>query len=121
MKKSLLTLLAVSCMSQLVVADDGHWRTQRFDPGRPALHEPHGRGGHADRHHGWAWVPWFSAAAIGSTLYFAHQYAPPVTTIQVPPPVVITDPARVAYFCQPYQQYYPNTATCPAPWQLVTY
>ena len=38
----------------------------------------------------------------------------------VSPPVVI-DPARVAYFCQTAQQYYPNVPTCNVPWQLVNY
>jgi len=27
----------------------------------------------------------------------------------------------VAYFCSAYQQYYPSVATCPVPWQMVSY
>jgi hypothetical protein len=36
-------------------------------------------------------------------------------------PVVITDPSRVRYYCQPYQQYYPNVTQCPAAWQVVPF
>lgn len=121
MKKIVLTLLSLFCLSQAVLADDGRWRTQRLDPRHPQLHQRGGHpGGHGYRHNGWGWMPWVSAAAIGSTIYFAHRYTPPPTTVYVSPPVV-NDPARVAYFCQPVQQYYPNTPTCPVPWQVVSY
>jgi hypothetical protein len=120
MKKIVLTLLTLSCISQAALADEGHWRTQRMEPGRPQLHQREFQGGHGYRHNGWGWVPWFSAAAIGTTLYLANQYTPPPATVYVSPPVV-NDPARVAYFCQPFQQYYPNTPTCPVPWQVVSF
>lgn len=120
MKKIVLTLLTLSCLSQAAMADEGRWRTQRMEPGRPQLHQREFQGGHGHRHNGWGWTPWFSAAAIGTTLYLANQYTPPPTTVYITPPVV-NDPARVAYFCQPFQQYYPNTPTCPVPWQVVPF
>ena len=86
-----------------------------------------GHGGKYDRHghggRGSAWVPWVSAAVIGSSLNWANQaYSQPSTTIIVtqPPPVALEAP-RVAYFCQSSRQYYPNVATCNMPWQLVPY
>ena len=100
-------------------------------------HSSHGYSGHArgyDRGHGGhgayrhsdrdlRWVPWVSAAVIGSSLYWANQaYSQPSTTIIVtPPPPVAIEAPRVAYFCQSSRQYYPNVPTCNMPWQLVPY
>lgn len=119
MKKIVLTLLAISCFSQAAFADEWSWRTQRHEHDHPQLHQRDFHGGHGHRYNGWGWAPWLSAAAIGSTIYLANQYTPP-PLVYVPPPVV-TEPPRVAYFCQPVQQYYPQTPTCPVPWQLVSY
>ena len=97
-------------------------------------HSSHGYSGHArgyDRGHGGhgrgdrdlRWVPWVSAAVIGSSLYWDNQaYSQPSTTIIVtPPPPVAIEAPRVAYFCQSTRQYYPNVPTCNMPWQLVPY
>lgn len=121
MKKIVLTLVAMTCLSQAAFADEGRWHSQRWETGRHDMHEREFHSG-GYRHNGWGWVPWVSAAAIGSTLYLANQYnvPPPPATVYVTPPVV-TDPARVAYFCQINQQYYPNTPTCSVPWQIVPY
>ena len=99
-------------------------------------HSSHGYSGHArgyDRGHGGhghgrgdrdlRWVPWVSAAVIGSSLYWANQaYSEPSTTIIVTPaPPVALEAPRVAYFCQSSRQYYPNVPVCNMPWQLVPY
>ncbi len=99
-------------------------------------HSSHGYSGHArgyDRGHGGhghgrgdrdlRWVPWVSAAVIGSSLYWANQaYSQPSTTIIVTPaPPVALEAPRVAYFCQSSRQYYPNVPICNMPWQLVPY
>ncbi len=99
-------------------------------------HSSHGYSGHArgyDRGHGGhghgrgdrdlRWVPWVSAAVIGSSLYWANQaYSQPSTTIIVTPaPPVALEAPRVAYFCQSSRQYYPNVPVCNMPWQLVPY
>ena len=85
-------------------------------------------GGHD--HHGWrgdrgrGWVPWVSAAVIGSGLYWANQQAygqPTVTVITPLPPPVYLEAPRVAYFCQTSGQYYPYVPSCNMPWQLVSY
>ncbi|MCE2775477.1 MAG: hypothetical protein ACO21V_08355 [Limnohabitans sp.] len=120
MKRSLL-LLALS--GALAVAPSafahGGWR--------------HGGGGHGGGGHGYHggrghWIgPVLGAALIGSAVYAATYprvvYSQPMVvgpTLMPAPPVVV-DPARVAYFCNTYQQYYPNVATCPVPWQVVPY
>jgi hypothetical protein len=78
------------------------------------------RHGHGER--GRAWVPWASVAIVGSGLYWANQaYSQPSVTVISPPPPVILEAPRVAYFCQTSRQYYPNVATCNMPWQLVSY
>jgi len=120
MKNIFFTLLVATCLSNAAWADEGRWHQPRFEHGRPEFqhdhHEWHGGYGHR----GWGWTPWFSAAAIGTTIYLANQYIPPPATVYITPPVV-NDPTRVAYFCQPFQQYYPNTPTCPVPWQVVPF
>ena len=89
----------------------------------------HGGWGHGEGHYhgGGRWVgPVLGAAVVGSMVYAATYprvvYSQPVVMgpPMVAPPVVV-DPARVAYFCNTYQQYYPNVATCPVPWQVVPY
>jgi len=84
-------------------------------------HGGHGGYGRGDRD--LRWVPWVSAAVIGSSIYWANQaYSQPSTTIIVtPPPPVAIEAPRVAYFCQSSRQYYPNVPTCNMPWQLVPY
>jgi hypothetical protein len=65
--------------------------------------------------------PVLGAALIGTAVYAATAprvvYSQPIV---MAPPVVV-DPSRVAYFCNSYQQYYPNVQTCPVPWQVVPY
>lgn len=87
-----------------------------------------GHGGGHGHHSGGRWVgPVLGAALVGTALYAATYprvvYSQPVVmgpSVMAAPPVVV-DPARVAYFCNSYQQYYPNVATCPVPWQVVPY
>ena len=107
MKRSLLLLAVSSALSMATPAfAHGGWR--------------HGGGG--------SWVgPVLGAALVSSAIYAATYprvvYSQPVVMgppVMAAPPVVI-DPARVAYFCNTYQQYYPNVSTCPVPWQVVPY
>lgn len=76
-------------------------------------------GGHHGHGHGYGrWAgPLLGAAVIGGMVYATRPqvYAEPVY-INAPP-----TPPRVAYFCSAYQQYYPSVATCPVPWQMVSY
>lgn len=120
MKKFVLILIASSFAASAVMADPVRWQTQRREVIRNQWHHNGHHGGHSHRQHGWGWAPWISAAAIGTTIYLAQQPSLPPTTVYISPPVV-NDPARVAYFCQPIQQYYPYTPTCPVPWQVVSY
>ena len=120
MKKFVLTLMALSCLSTASLADQVRWQTQRIEVARAQNHGHSYQGGYGHRHHGGHWAPWLSMAALGTTVYLAQQYTPPPATVYVSPPVVM-EPPRVAYFCQTVQQYYPNTPTCPVPWQLVPY
>ena len=130
MKKSFTALLICLFFGQTpVMADPGRWHQQRMDVVRtaPQAHANLGYRGHFGgrahpnhRRHGPGWAPWVSAAVIGSTLYWAGTYTPPTTTVIVSPPVV-SEPARVAYFCQTSQQYYPNVPVCTVPWQMVSY
>ncbi len=88
----------------------------------------HGGGGHGYHGGSGRWVgPVLGAALVGTAVYAATYprvvYSQPMVmgpTVMVAPPVVV-DPARVAYYCNTYQQYYPNVATCPVPWQVVPY
>ncbi len=131
MKKSFAALLICLCFGQsAVMADPGRWHKQRMDVIRTAPHthgnqgyRGHfgGRGGHhGHRHHGLGWAPWVSAAVIGGTLYWSGTYVQPSTTVIVSPPVAV-EPARVVYFCQTSQQYYPDVPVCNVPWQMVSY
>ena len=78
-------------------------------------------GGHHGHGHGHGYGRWaahlLGAAVIGGWVYANRPqvYAEPVY-INAPP-----TPPRVAYFCSAYQQYYPSVATCPVPWQMVSY
>lgn len=80
-----------------------------------------GHGGYGGGHHGHGYGRWagplLGAAVIGGLVYANRPqvYTEPVY-INAPP-----TPPRVAYFCSAYQQYYPSVATCPVPWQLVSY
>lgn len=82
-----------------------------------------GYGGHGGYRGGWA-GPLLGAALVGGAIYAT---LPPAPVLVQPPPVVypqqpvITDPSRVRYYCQPYQQYYPNVNQCPSAWQIVPY
>lgn len=119
MKRKLL-LLAVSGALSMMSPAFAHGGGRGFAGG-------HG-GGHG--HHGGAarWVgPVLGAALIGSVVYAATYprvvYSQPVVMgppVVAAPPVVV-EPARVAYFCNTYQQYYPTVSTCPVPWQIVPY
>lgn len=125
---SLLGALATAAGS----AQAGPW-------GTPSAHMDqrvmvHG-GGHGWGGHGWGqrggyrggygnWVaPLVGAAIVGSAIYATLPPAPVVVQQPVYPaqPAVITDPSRVSYYCQPYQQYYPHVTQCPSPWQIVPY
>jgi hypothetical protein len=81
----------------------------------------HGGGGYRGGYGG-GWVaPLLGAAIVGGAIYATM---PPVQQPQViypQQPAVITDPSRVRYYCQPYQQFYPNVTQCPAPWQVVPF
>ena len=95
-----------------------------------------GYGGHGGGHHGGyyggyrggyggGWVaPLLGAAIVGSAIY-ATMPAPVVVqqpqVIYPQQPAVITDPSRVKYYCQPYQQYYPYVTECPGAWQIIPY
>ena len=86
-----------------------------------------GYGGHGGGYrggYGGSWVaPLLGAAIVGGAIYAT---IPPVV-VQQPQviypqqPAVITDPSRVKYYCQPYQQYYPYVTQCPSAWQIVPY
>ena len=79
--------------------------------GRNGGHHGHGHG-----HGRWA-GPLLGAAVIGGLVYATRpQVYPEPVYINAPP-----TPPRVAYFCSAYQQYYPSVATCPVPWQMVSY
>ncbi len=80
-------------------------------------------GGHRGGYGGWV-APLVGAAIVGSAIYAIR---PSPVVVQQPQviypqqPAVITDPSRVNYYCQPYQQYYPHVTQCPSPWQIVPY
>ena len=82
-----------------------------------------GFGGHRGSYGGWV-APLVGAAIVGSAIY-ATMPSPVVVqqpqVIYPQQPAVITDPSRVNYYCQPYQQYYPHVTQCPSPWQIVPY
>ena len=87
--------------------------------GHHGWHHGGRNGGHHGHGHGYGrWAgPMLGAAVIGGLVYATRPqvYAEPVY-INAPP-----TPPRVAYFCSAYQQYYPSVATCPVPWQMVSY
>ena len=121
MKRSLLLLAISGALSMASPAfAHGGW-------GHRGGHGSGHGGGHG-HHSGGRWVgPVLGAALVGTALYAATYprvvYSQPVVMgppVMAAPPVVV-DPARVAYFCNSYQQYYPNVATCPVPWQVVPY
>jgi hypothetical protein len=143
MKKILpvLSTLLLTLSMGPAMADPGRWDNHVGTRARIQIsidnHHVHGRGarhsgfgynhryggynhGYMQHGHGWGLAPWVAAAAVGTTIYWANNYTPAPATVIVSPPVVI-DPARVAYFCQTAQQYYPNVPTCNVPWQLVNY
>lgn len=134
MKKILIS--AICCLNAMMLlpaqAGEGHghghggWRSVSVAP-RVVAHGwgagPVVRGGGYGHHyHGGyrnGWVgPVVAAALVGSVLYASQT---PVYATPVYPPVVLTPPPQVAYYCASYQQYYPNVATCPVPWQAVPY
>ena len=87
--------------------------------GHHGWHHGGRNGGHHGHGHGYGrWAgPLLGAAVIGGLVNATRPqvYAEPVY-INAPP-----TPPRVAYFCSAYQQYYPSVATCPVPWQMVSY
>jgi hypothetical protein len=115
MKSKLLTVLTAAVVSAATPA---------------FAHGGYGHGGGYGYRHGYGshWVaPVLGAALVGTAIYAATYprvvYSQPVVMgppVVAAPPVVV-DPARVAYFCNSYQQYYPNVQTCPVPWQVVPY
>ena len=121
MKRRLLLLVLSGALSVAAPAfAHGGWRHGGGGYGHHGHHGHHGGGAR--------WVgPVLGAALVGSALYAATYprvvYSQPVVVsppVVTAPPIVV-DPARVAYFCNPYQQYYPTVATCPVPWQVVPY
>ena len=89
----------------------------------------HGGGGHGlarGGFYGGGWgVPFVAGALVGSAAYAATY--PAYSPVYVNPPLVV-NPAPVyqgatvtpvAYYCPSYQQYYPQVASCPVPWQPV--
>ena len=138
MKNSLLVMSTFLLMGGAVpaMADPGRWDKHASHRGRIQIYvdNQHGYGngygygrgyGHHGNNrgrshgHGWGLTPWVAAAAVGTTIYWANTHTP-TTTVIVSPPVVV-EPARVAYFCQTAQQYYPTVSTCNVPWQLVSF
>ena len=86
-----------------------------------------GHGGHGGGYrggYGGGWVaPLLGAAIVGGAIYATM---PPMVVqqhqvIYPQQPALITDPSRVKYYCQPYQQYYPYVTECPGAWQVVPY
>jgi hypothetical protein len=78
------------------------------------------RGGYSG---GWV-APLLGAAIVGGAIYAAMPAPVVVPQPQVIYPqqqAVVTDPSRVRYYCQPYQQYYPNVTQCPGAWQVVPF
>ncbi|MSQ57991.1 MAG: hypothetical protein EXR35_11020 [Limnohabitans sp.] len=75
---------------------------------------------HRQNHHHGRWIaPLAAAALVGGAVYATRPvYANPPVVLSQP---VYMEPLRVAYFCQPYQQYYPTVGSCPLPWQVVPY
>jgi len=97
---------------------------QRGYGGHGGAYGGHGGGGYRGGYGG-GWVaPLLGAAIVGGAIYAAM---PAPVVVQQPQviypqqPVVITDPSRVRYYCQPYQQFYPNVTQCPAAWQVVPF
>ena len=134
MKNSLLVLSTLLLIGGVApaMADPGRWDNHARQRERVQIYvdsqHGYGRGyGHHGNNyrgrshgHGWGLLPWVATAAVGTTIYWANNQTPATTTVIVTPPVVV-DPARVAYFCQTAQQYYPTVPTCNVPWQLVNY
>jgi len=134
MKNSLLlfSTFVLIIFAASAKADPARWDKHENQRGRIQIYEshPHGQGrydrhtghNHMRRHHGrgWSLAPWMAAAAVGTTIYWASSQNPAPTTVILSQPLVV-DPARIAYFCQTAQQYYPTVPTCNVPWQLVNY
>lgn len=82
------------------------------------------RGGYGGGYGG-NWVAPLLGAAIVSGAIYAAMPSPVVVqqpqVIYPPQQAVVTDPSRVRYYCQPYQQYYPNVTQCPGAWQVVPF
>lgn len=101
----------------------GHGFGQRGGIGHGGGHGAGYGGGHRGGYGGWV-APLVGAAIVGSAIYAIR---PSPVVVQQPQviypqqPAVITDPSRVNYYCQPYQQYYPHVTQCPSPWQIVPY
>jgi len=91
--------------------------------GRSWGHRGHGGGYGGGYGGGWV-APLLGAAIVGGAIYATMPQPVVVQQPQViypQQPAVITDPSRVRYYCQPYQQFYPNVTQCPAPWQVVPF
>lgn len=110
-----------SAISQHRIAVHGGWGGGIGHHGGYGGHG--GYRGHGGGHGGWV-GPLLGAALVGGAIYAT---LPPAPVVVQPPPVVypqqpvITDPSRVRFYCQPYQQYYPNVNQCPSAWQVVPY
>jgi hypothetical protein len=124
MKACFAAVLTAAALALVIPAQAQTVVTQiSYRSGGPGWHQGGHQGGRNGGHHGhghgygrWA-APLLGAAVIGGLVYANRPqvYAEPVY-INAPP-----TPPRVAYFCSAYQQYYPSVATCPVPWQMVSY
>ena len=74
-----------------------------------------GREGYRGPGFGW----WVGPAIVGGVITYELTHPAPVYV--EPAPVYVPVPAEpaVQFFCQPLNQYYPATQTCPAPWLKV--
>ena len=83
-------------------------------------HDRHGHGHYRDhhRHGGSSWV--VPGLVLGAGAIAVEAFRPP-PVIVAPAPVVLAPPppARVWYFCDMYQAYYPYVQHCPNGWRAV--
>ncbi|HKW52935.1 MAG TPA: hypothetical protein VJO12_04525 [Stellaceae bacterium] len=128
-----LSLLAAAAVALGAVApaladDYRHHDERRFEQRHDGWHDrdihrfherdfarwQHGRWFHGrhDGRPGWWWI-------AGGTWYFYPKPIYPFPDPYLPPVVAGPRVANAWYFCPPSQAYYPYTASCPVPWQVV--
>lgn len=122
MKKLTTGLLASLLLANSLPALAGphgherHWRSDRHGPPVVYYREAprHRQGGGHGAPLAWG----IAGLALGSVLYAVNS-PPPVVyapAVVMPPP---RPPARMWYYCEPYQAYYPNVPNCPEAWRAV--